>query len=424
MTSLLNKIFSFSKNLDHKSSSFYALNLGKSISLLFSSIEDYSKTSEIRYVGGCVRKILNNEIVDDIDFAVNLNPNECIEALKNHNIKYYETGIEHGTITAIIENNKFEITSLRKDISTDGRRAKVEFSNNWIEDASRRDFTINSIYADINGNLYDPFNGKRDLKLGKVEFIGDIEKRIKEDYLRILRYIRFFINYSKLEHSEKVKKIIKKNINGISNISSDRLLDEFKKIIKSKNFLKLFKDPFCEEIVRLIFPQFKNFEIFKKLNNYAKKKINELDSIFLISLMIIDDSDNFDYFLFKFNISNIEKERILFLKKFYDQKINKKSFSEKNLWKVLYNNGKQSLQDLLYFEIFKSKNINKKLINLIDLFKNKEAPIFPIKGKNLIEKYNIPEGKLLGIKLKKIEEKWINNDFKISEQEVVQVIEN
>ena len=424
MTSLLNKIFSFSKNLDHKSSSFYALNLGKSISLLFSSIEDYSETSEIRYVGGCVRKILNNEIVDDIDFAVNLNPNECIEALKNHNIKYYETGIEHGTITAIIENNKFEITSLRKDISTDGRRAKVEFSNNWIEDASRRDFTINSIYADINGNLYDPFNGKRDLKLGKVEFIGDIEKRIKEDYLRILRYIRFFINYSKLEHSEKVKKIIKKNINGISNISSDRLLDEFKKIIKSKNFLKLFKDPFCEEIVRLIFPQFKNFEIFKKLNNYAKKKINELDSIFLISLMIIDDSDNFDYFLFKFNISNIEKERILFLKKFYDQKINKKSFSEKNLWKVLYNNGKQSLQDLLYFEIFKSKNINKKLINLIDLFKNKEAPIFPIKGKNLIEKYNIPEGKLLGIKLKKIEEKWINNDFKISEKEVAQVIEN
>ena len=424
MTSLLNKIFSFSKNLDHKSSSFYALNLGKSISLLFSSIEDYSKTSEIRYVGGCVRKILNNEIVDDIDFAVNLNPNECIEALKNCNIKYYETGIEHGTITAIIENNKFEITSLRKDISTDGRRAKVEFSNNWIEDASRRDFTINSIYADINGNLYDPFNGKRDLKLGKVEFIGDIEKRIKEDYLRILRYIRFFINYSKLEHSEKVKKIIKKNINGISNISSDRLLDEFKKIIKSKNFLKLFKDPFCEEIVRLIFPQFKNFEIFKKLNNYAKKKINELDSIFLISLMIIDDSDNFDYFLFKFNISNIEKERILFLKKFYDQKINKKSFSEKNLWKVLYNNGKQSLQDLLYFEIFKSKNINKKLINLIHLFKNKEVPIFPIKAKNLIKKYNIPEGKLLGIKLKKIEEKWINNDFKISEQEVVQVIEN
>ena len=246
MRSMLNKILSFSKNLNKKKSSFIGLKHDKSILLLFSAIENYSQTSEIRYVGGCVRKILKKETVDDIDFAVNLKPKECVEALKNYNIKYYETGIEHGTITAIIGNNKFEITSLRKDISTDGRHAKVEFSNNWLEDASRRDFTINSIYADIDGNLYDPFNGKKDLDLGKVEFIGNAEKRIKEDYLRILRYIRFFLNYSKLEHRDEIKKIIKQNISGISNVSSDRLLDEFKKIIKSKDFLKLFKDSFCE----------------------------------------------------------------------------------------------------------------------------------------------------------------------------------
>ena len=424
MTNLFNKIFSFSKNLNNKHSSFNNLKNEKFTLLLFSAIENYSETSELRYVGGCIRKILNNETIDDIDFAVNLKPNECIEALKKHNIKYYETGIEHGTVTAIIGNKKFEITSLRKDISTDGRHAKVEFSDNWLEDASRRDFTINSIYADIDGNLYDPFNGKRGLELGKVEFIGDIEKRIKEDYLRILRYVRFFLNYSKLEHSDKVKKIIKQNIKGISNISSERLLDEYKKIIKSKGFLKLFKDPFCQEIIQLIFPQFKNFEIFKKLNNFAEKKISDVDYIFLISLMIMSDSNNVDYFLFKFNLSNINKKRILFLKKFYDKKIDKNSFSEKNLWKVLYYNGKQSLQDLLYFEIFKSKNVNKKLINLINFFKDKEVPIFPIKAKNLMEKYNISEGKLLGIKLKKIEEKWINNDFKVSEKEVAQVLEN
>ena len=424
MTSLLNRIFSLSKNQSHKRSSFDNLKNEKSTSILFSAIEDYSEISEIRYVGGCIRKILNDEIIDDIDFAVNLKPNDSIEALKNNNIKYYETGIDHGTITAFIENNKFEITSLRKDINTDGRHAKVEFSDNWLEDASRRDFTINSIYADIDGNLYDPFNGKRDLELGKVEFIGDIEKRIKEDYLRILRYIRFFLNYSKLEHSDKVKKIIKKNISGISNISSERLLDEFKKIIKSKNFLKLFKDPFCEEVIRLIFPQLKNFEIFKKLNNFAKKNLSEVDFIFLICLMIIDNTDNTDYFLFKFNVSNADKKRILFLKKFYDEQINKNSFSEKNLWKVLYYHNKQSLRDLLYFEIFRSKNINKKLVNLIDFFEDKEAPIFPIKAKNIMEKYNISEGKLLGIKLKKIEEKWINNDFKVSEKEVAQVLEN
>ena len=424
MTNILNKIFSFSKNLNHKQFYFDDLKNKKFTSLLFSAIEDYSETSEIRYVGGCIRKILKNEAVDDIDFAVNLKPNECIEALKRHNIKYYETGIEHGTITAIVENNKFEITSLRKDIFTDGRHAKVEFSDNWFEDASRRDFTINSMYADIDGNLYDPYNGKRDLELGKVEFIGDIEKRIKEDYLRILRYIRFFLNYSKLEHNDKVKKIIKKNISGISNISSERLLDEFKKITKSKDFLKLFKDPFCEEVVRLVFPQLKNFEIFKKLNNFAKKKLSEVDFIFLICLMIIDNTDNTDYFLFKFNVSNVEKKRILFLKKFYDGQIVKNSFSEKNLWKVLYYNGKQALRDLLYFEIFRSKKINKKLLNLVNFFEDKEAPIFPIKANNIMEKYNISEGKILGIKLKKIEDKWINNDFKVSEKEVAQVLEN
>ena len=422
--SLINKFFSISKNLEDKLSSFKSLKKTKAILQLFSAIESYSENSEIRYVGGCVRKALNNEVLDDIDLAVNLKPNECIEALNKNNIKFYETGIKHGTITAIIGNHKFEITSLRKDLNTDGRHAEVSFSKDWHEDASRRDFTINSIYADINGNLFDPFDGKEDLENGKINFIGDPEKRIKEDYLRILRYIRFFINYSKQPHDDKVQRLIKKNLTGISNISTERMLDEFKKIINSPQFLKLFKDSFCEEIINLTFPQFKNLKIFKKLNEFSKKKIKEVDYIFLISLMLLDSSDNVDYFLFKFNLSKINKKRILFLKDFYNKKISKDTFSEKNLWKILYYNGKQSLIDLIYFEIFKSKKINKKFIDLLDFFKDKEVPIFPIKAKNLIEKFDISEGKLLGIKLRKIEEKWINNDFKVSEKEVSQVVES
>ena len=207
-------------------------------------------------------------------------------------------------------------------------------------------------------------------------------------------------------------------------MSSERLLDELKKIIKSKFFLKLFKDNFSQEIIKLIFPQLKNFRIFDKLNSFAKKKIDNVDYIFLISLMIIDETDNTDYFLFKFNISNFNKKRILFLKQFYDKKIDKNFFSKKNLCKILYFDGKQSLEDLIYFEIFRSKNENKKLITLIDYFKNKEVPIFPIKGRDIMKKYNIPEGKLLGEKLKKIEENWINNDFKILDEDVKKIIEN
>ena len=424
MINLLNKIFSSSKNLNEQATSFETLKKSKAINQLFSAIESYSKNSEIRYVGGCIRKILNNEKIDDIDFAVNLKPTECIEVLNKKNIKFYETGIDHGTLTAIIDNYKFEITSLRKDLNTDGRHAEVAFSTDWHEDASRRDFTINSIYSDIDGNLYDPFDGKKHLQIGKIEFIGNSEKRIKEDYLRILRYIRFFINYSKLPHNEKVKKVIKQNLNGVTNISSERLLDEFKKIINSSSFLRLFQEPFCEEIINLIFPQFKNFGIFKKLNSYAEKNIKKVDYIFLISLMLIDNTDNADYFLFKFNLSKINKKRILFLKEFYKKEIKNTTFSEKNLLKILYYNGKQSLIDLIYFEIFKSKKTNKKLINLLDFFKDKEVPIFPIKAKDLMKKYDISEGKLLGIKLKKIEEKWINNNFKVSEIEISQVLKN
>ena len=424
MKYLINKILSFSKNSNNKEHYFKILKEKKSILNLFKIFNEHSNYSEIRYVGGCIRKILNDEMVDDIDIAVNLPPSDCIDILQKNNIKFYETGIEHGTITVIIDDDKFEITSLRKDLNTDGRHAIVKFSNDWYIDASRRDFTINAIYADIDGNLYDPFNGKEDLFNGKIKFIGDSEKRIKEDYLRILRYIRFFINYSKHPHESNIKKIIKQNITGVSNISSERLLDEFQKIIKSRNFLKLFKDNFSTEIIQLIFPQFKNFNIFKNMNDFSKKKVKELDYIFIISLMMIDNTDNVEYFLYKFNISNLNKKRIMFLKNFYNNKINKSTFSKENFLKILYFSGEQSVKDLIYFEIFKSKKISKNLINLLDHFKDKKTPIFPIKAKNLMQKYNISEGKLLGIKLKKIEEKWINNNFNISENEISKIIKD
>ena len=424
MLDLINKFFSFSKQLDGKPSSFKELKKKKEIKKLFLAIENYSEDSEIRYVGGCVRKILNNEIVDDIDFAVNLKPEECSAALKENNIKFFEIGISHGTIIAVIDSYKFEITSLRKDLITDGRHAKVAFTTDWQEDASRRDFTINAIFSDIHGNLYDPFDGKKDLEIGKIKFIGDPDKRIQEDYLRILRYIRFFLNYSKTDHNDKIRKIIKQNLNGISNISSERLLDEFKKLIISSSFLKLFKDPFCLELINLIFPQFKNLDIFKNLNKFAEINIKKVDFIFLISLMLIDNTDNVEYFLFKFNLSSIDKKRILFLNKFYNKEINKIFFSKNNLWKIFYYNGKQALFDLIYFEIFKSKKVNQKLIALLEYFKDKEVPVFPVKAVNLMEKYNIPEGKQLGLKLKKIEEQWIKNDFTVLDNEIEQIFKN
>ena len=424
MITILNKLFSRSENINSLNLPFQKLKKETGVEKLFKVIEGFSDTSEIRYVGGCVRKILYSEEVDDIDLAVNLSPDQVSEILKKKNIKFYITGIDHGTITALIDKKKFEITSLRKDISTDGRHAKVEFSNNWYEDASRRDFTINSIYADIQGNLYDPFDGKKDIKNGEIRFIGEADKRIKEDYIRILRYVRFFLNYSKKKHDPNITKIIKKNLEGFHKISAERLLDEFKKLVNSKGFLKLTDDVFCFEIIKLIFPQFKNIEIYNNLNNFAKKNINDLDFIFLISLMIIDGSDNAEYFIYKFNFSKKDQKRILFLNDFFSVINNNKTFSHKNLQKIFYYNGKQSLLDLLYFKIFRSKKIDKRLVDFIKLFKDMEPPLLPLRAITLMTKYNIPEGKELGSKLKKIEEKWVDNNFKISEKEVQQIVNN
>jgi len=421
MINFLKKYFPQLKNFSDINLDFQKLNKETEILKLFKAVEEFSKISEIRYVGGCVRKIISNEKVDDIDLAVNLTPEEICVLLKKNNIKFFETGVKYGTITAIIKKNKFEITSLRKDIKTDGRHPKVKFSNNWYEDASRRDFTINAIYSDIDGNLYDPFNGKEDLETGKIRFIGDDEKRIKEDYLRILRYIRFFLNYSKKNHNPHVVKAIKKNLNGLSKISSERLIEEFKKLTESIGFTKLSKDKICLEIINLIFPQFKNIKFLK---NIKKENIKKIDFIILISLLIIDFTDNCEYFLYKFNFSKIDKKRILFIKDFFSKSVKKNTFSKDNLWKVLYLNGKQSILDLLNYQILKSKKNQKNLLELIEFFKDKEPPLLPIKTSSLMEEYDLHEGRELGLKLKKIEEKWINANFEISNDQIKKIILN
>ena len=424
MINFLDKIFSRSKNLDYISFNLKNLTNQSSTNKIFEALNGFSVNSEVRYVGGCIRKVIKKEKVDDIDLATNLSPIEICEALKKKEINYYETGIEHGTITAIINDQKYEITSLRKDIKTDGRHAEVEFSKDWREDSLRRDFSINSIYSDINGNLFDPHNGKKDLEEGLINFIGDAELRIREDYLRILRYIRFFINYSKQKHNPNIIKIIRKNIGGISKISSERLLDELRKLVKSENFLKLFNDKDCLNLIEIIFPQLKKLERLRKLNSYASKYFFEVDFIFILSLLIIDGTDNTDYFFYKFNISKKDQKRIKIINLFYKEKVNKKSFNEKKLNKILYFNGKQALIDIINFKLFTLKKVDKSLIKILELFKNKKIPVIPLSAGDLMSKYSIPEGRSLGNKMKIIEETWVENGFVISEKQIEKIAKN
>ena len=391
----------------------------KEAQIIFSCLNEVGKENTVRFVGGCVRKAICGEKIDDIDLATSLKPEEVKKRLYLNNIKVIDTGISHGTVTAILNKKEFEITTLRKDISTDGRHANVEFTSNWERDASRRDFTINAIYADIEGRIFDPLNGISDLKKGKINFIGSPEERIQEDYLRILRYFRFFLQYSKTGHDENVIRSIKKYINGINKISNERILDELKKIMKLNNVYSLFSQEFSKDIILNIFPQLKYYKRLKKLNTLNKKLRNNYDSYLILALLILDQTNDYEYFCHKYKTSNITKNKFKNISENFEKIKNKKFYSQENIKREIYLSNKDYVTDLLLFSICENNKIkNFDIEKLINYATSCKIPKFPISG-DYLKKYGYVTGETLGKKLKLIESKWIENGF-ILEKEMIQ----
>ena len=421
MKELLKKIFLSKKISSSKDLKFQELKDKSEVNKIFDAINSYNNISEVRYVGGCVRKILNKENIDDIDLATNLTPDQVKVCLDNSKIKYFETGLEHGTITAKIDNQNFEITTLRKDVKTDGRHAIVEYTTSWEEDASRRDFTINSIYSDIEGNLYDPNNGHKDLINGIIKFIGEPETRIREDYLRIIRYLRFYSGYSNVDHELNIIKIIKQNIEGLGKVSKERQFNELQKIIKLDNFLGIFSNKSSCELFSLIFPQLKNLKKFTKLSKSSEKILRNKSSYFIISLLVIDETDNSDYFMYKYNLPNELKDKINFLKYYSINKNINEILNKKELQKIFYYKAKSDLIDLIDFNLLYYKQ-SKKLSELKTYFEKLDKPIFPIKAQSLIDDYGYKEGRELGQKLKNLEIKWIENNFTLSKKDMEKIL--
>ena len=390
---------------------------------IFSVLENQDKGNKLMFVGGCVRKLLKKELVNDIDIATNLSPDKLKNILRENNINFIETGITHGTITVVINKIKFEITTLRKDVSTDGRHANVEFISDWEEDAKRRDFTINAIYSDLKGEIYDPLGGLKDLENKIVKFIGDPNERIREDYLRILRYFRFYTQYNNHQHDIKIVQAIKKGLNGIRKISKERILDEFFKILNLKNFYELFNNEFSCSVILTIFPQLKHYDRFRAVQNIPNKIINRLNVPLILSILLIDNSDNCEFFLFKFKFSNRDKKKILFLLNKF-KKINvKELLDEKKLVKLAYLSNTAEIIDLLVFLTFVSKEIDvntvEKRISFLDKLR---LPVFPITADYLKLKYNFSESKELGFALKKLEQSWIDNDFIIDKNDIKTIL--
>ena len=415
---MLNKSFNIIKKIKRNFFPFYK---NKELRFVFRKLQEGlpKDTIAARFVGGCVRKHLSNDEIDDIDIATILSSDDIKEKFKNTDFRIVDTGIKHGTITLKSKKFKLELTTLRKDLETDGRHAEVEYINNWQLDSERRDFTINAIYLDINGNIFDPQNGKTDLENKIVKFIGDPQKRIEEDYLRIIRFIRFKIMYN-LKIEPTTSKAIKLNLNGIKKISKERILVELYKILGLKNFMSLNESTELKEIFTLIFPEFKNLRRLERLIKICD--YSQLNMNLLLATLLIDDQETHEYFGHKYNISNNIKENLNSLAKNLKLIKKNKGFFNKDLEKNIYLHDKNFLINLNILNFVTNPSLKFKDFSetLNKIFKSKIHKL-KIDGKYLIEN-GIQQGSLIGRALKEIEEEWMSNNFQITDERVKEII--
>ena len=363
------------------------------------------------FVGGCVRKFLSNEKIDDIDLACSLTPDQIKEKLKNSIFNVIDTGLEHGSITIVLDKSKFEITTLRKDIKSDGRHAEISYTNNWEEDSKRRDFTINAIYLDRKGKIFDPQNGRIDLKEKNLKFIGDASKRIQEDYLRIIRFIRFSIQYDSIYSDPKVIESIKLNLSGLKNLSKERIFNELSKILWLKNIAILLKNIELKNIFSVIFPELKYLNRLDKLKSLTESRLLSQNPEIILSILLIDETDNFEYFCHKYKTSNKLKNYLSLIARNYKNFNKEKNFLKKDLKKNIYLLGKDNIKNLVNFiYCVDSKFSLKILVEIINNIDKVRIPDFPFNGQ-FLKNQGLIDGKKIGSVLKELEKEWVENNF-------------
>ena len=401
---------------------FFPFYKSKNIVQIFKILNSGSKEHQAMFVGGCVRKHLINEKIDDIDIATTLKPEEVIQKFKNSNVTVKKTGIKHGTLTIILDNNQFEITTLRKDISTDGRHASVSFTDNWEEDSRRRDFTINAIYLSQKGKIFDPQSGVKDLKSKKIKFIGDPEERIKEDYLRILRFLRFSIEYSNFEFDKETLRAIQKNLSGITQLSKERIYNELNKILKLKNFDEVSKNKDFLDIFNLVFPEFKYLDRIKNFSSLRKFIPEIFNAKNILVSLLIDGTNNHEYFSHKYNIANETRDHLSFCGNNFKEIQSNKNFFKRDISKNIFKFGKERIKSLFFLYSLTRKNF--KLKEIIQNFSRIDSiivPKFPITGDYLINR-GIKSGKKMGEAINEIKNKWLENDFNLDSEQITKTI--
>ncbi|KAK7590884.1 hypothetical protein V9T40_002497 [Parthenolecanium corni] len=377
---------------------------------------------EIRIVGGAVRDLLDGKKPSDLDFATSATPDQMKEMFEAESIRMINNkGEKHGTITPRINDKEnFEVTTLRTDVSTDGRHAEVEFTTDWKIDSARRDLTINSMYLGLDGVLYDYFDGYEDLKKKRVVFVGNPDARIKEDYLRILRYFRFYgrIAPSPDSHDKSTLKAIADNAAGLSQISGERIWSELSRILVgnyAKDIIETMLSLGLGPHIGLNHTEFLDIECFEKIcelsAKYTFKPITFITSLFRSE----DEVLNFHS---RVKLSSFDRDLALFL--IYHKCDGTEGKPPVNRLKpyqylLICTKLPKELMREYIIELLKFKDEEQ----LIKQFQSWTLPTIPINGHD-VKSAGVKNNKEIGTILEALTALWVESDFQLSKEELLQ----
>jgi len=378
---------------------------------VFDALEARGGADCARFVGGCVRNALIGRPTSDLDIATTLSPEAVIEALKAAGLKAVPTGVEHGTVTAISGGKPFEITTLRRDVETDGRRAVVAFTDNWREDAERRDFTLNALYARRDGTIFDPTgHGVADARAGRIVFVGEPTQRIREDYLRILRFFRFLAWYGKGPADAAAVAACEALKDQIATLSAERVSKELLKLLAADDPREATGLMHQTGVLATVLPAPIDLERFKGMVAIEEDQLFENEPVLRLAALLPDDQVGAKQFAERLRLSNADRDRITAA--LAPTPVLKSWMSPREIRRMVYRLGPQVFRDRAKLAWARADRtaVTPQWRGMIALGEGWTAPKFPLTGDDVVTA-GVPKGPMVGGVLREVEEWWIDHDF-------------
>lgn len=356
-----------------------------------------------RFVGGCVRNALLEQPIDDIDIATTLRPEETDRAIRAAGLKSVPTGMAHGTVTAISERMPFEITTLRRDVSTDGRNATVAFTDDWAEDAARRDFRLNAVYADAHGAVFDPTGqGVADALAGRIIFVGEAETRVREDYLRILRFFRFFAWYGRGHPDAAAMQACTDLASGMTRLSAERVSKELLKLLAAPEPLGAVEAMRAAGVLDIVLPEHGGLERFSALAGQSG------DAGLRLMALLPSDLDVLRAVSVRLRLSNAVRDRMTAAARAFAS-VNL-GMSDAEARAALYRHGASAFEDAVGLRGAEMIGREAEAQRLMAVAQTWTIPVLPVSGRDLA-RLGVAQGPDTGRILKAFEADWIAADF-------------